>query len=185
MVSCTTTFSCTAHTLTELAWDTCRSEHLSVSSSPHRSFDNVLKAPDRKFSVHLGPFSTCVSVSHPQRRLAGKRVIDSPSKKKEKKSLNPAILCQFFALCGPLWMVSFDSFLGGYKRLMQQKHLQQFLNDSCKCGVKQLREDSRTVPHSLKANRYTCCNNFESRFVTAMAISINSYLMRLSIAFMT
>lgn len=100
-------------------------------------------------------------------------------KKKRKKSLNPAILCQFFALCGPLLMVSFDSFLGGYERLMQQKHLQQFLNDSCKCRVKQLREDSRTVPHSLKANRYTCCNNFESRFVTAMTISINSYLMRL------
>lgn len=36
----------------------------------------------------------------------------------------------------------FDSFLGGYERLMWQKHLQQFLNDSCKSAMEQLREDS-------------------------------------------
>ncbi len=45
---------------------------------------------------------------------------------------------EFCTLCGPLRMVLFDSFLGGYERLMQQKHLQQFLNDSCKSAAEQL-----------------------------------------------
>lgn len=48
------------------------------------------------------------------------------------------IMLEFSSLSGPLWMVLFDSFLGGYERLMQQKHLQQFLNDSCKSAVEQL-----------------------------------------------
>lgn len=47
-------------------------------------------------------------------------------------------MLEFCTLCGPLWMVLFDSFLGGYERLMRQKHLQQFLNDSCKSAAEQL-----------------------------------------------
>lgn len=59
-------------------------------------------------------------------------------------------MLEFCTLCGPLWMVLFDSFLGGYERLMQQKHLQQFLNDSCKSAAEQLREDSPTAVPPIK-----------------------------------
>lgn len=120
-------------------------------------------------------FNMCFSLSATKRTCSKACHRFSLKKKKKKKSLNPAILCRFFTLCGPLWVVSFDSFLGGYERLMQQKHLQQFL----KCGVKQLWGDNRTVLRSHKANRYTCCHSFLSRLVTAMAIRINSCLMRL------
>lgn len=54
-------------------------------------------------------------------------------------------MLDFSTLCGPLWMVLFDSFLGGHERLMRQKHLQQFLNGSCKSAAEQLGEDSLTA----------------------------------------
>lgn len=65
----------------------------------------------------------------------------------------------FSILCGPLRMVLFDSFLGGYERLMQQKHLQQFLNDRCKsvAGTAVRRQPDcyapvkQTVKHSVIA----------------------------------
>lgn len=63
----------------------------------------------------------------------------TPQKKKISEPCH--FMLEFRTLCGPLWMGLFDSFLGGYERLMQQKHLQQFLKDSCKSAAEQLRED--------------------------------------------
>lgn len=68
-------------------------------------------------------------------------------------------MLEFSALSGPLWMVLFDNFLGGYERLMRQKYLQQFLKDSCKSAAEQLWEDIpivslsyiQTVKHGVTA----------------------------------
>lgn len=80
-------------------------------------------------------FSTCDSARSLKRVFARKHVILFPP---QKISEPCHIMLEFSSLSGPLWMVLFDSFLGGYERLMQQKHLQQFLNDSCKSAAEQL-----------------------------------------------
>lgn len=108
-----------------------------------------------QMTLHFLQF--CAHLQHVIQSSSHKHLLESmssfsaPQKKPKKQQQQQQVsepchfMLEFSTLCGPLRMVLFDSFLGGYERLMLQKHLQQFLNDSCKSAVEQLREDSPTA----------------------------------------
>lgn len=120
-------------------------------------YGDYIKAedPEHEMKITFSAFSARdLRSSQQEEYFARKHVVLS------QNSSEPChFLLEFSTLCGPLWMVLFDSFLGGYERLMQQKHLQQFLNDSCKSAAEQLWEASldccapikQTVKHGVTA----------------------------------